>query len=207
MTSAGFARPSSGTQAAVMMSSTLAAGQRRCDLLRADELDRDPVGLGEDRLSGHRLHPLGRAREVQVSDAAEPRVLTGLLGQLRQELGGVAGHPQEGLIRHARRGDQPGRVPGRAGGEFLAFQQDDVADAGLREVIGDAAADHAAADHDDPCPLGECAVRHDASCRWRAGDRRPERCHMLTGARRRSVTARGARHTRVRRSYGPQRAI
>ena len=160
------------------------------DLLRADELDRHAVRLGEGRLPGDGLHPLRRAGEVQVPDPAEPRVLPGLLGQLRQEVGGVARHPQEGLGRHARRGDQPRRVPGGAGGELLALQQDHVAHAGPRQVIGDAAPDHAAADDDDPGALGERAVRHGASCCWRAGGRRPQRGHMLAGHGRPAVTVR-----------------
>jgi hypothetical protein len=39
-------------------------------------------------------------------------------------------------------------MPGRAGRELAALEQDDVAPASFREVVGDAAADNAAADDD-----------------------------------------------------------
>ena len=41
----------------------------------------------------------------------------------------------------------------------LALQQDDVSPAELREVIGDAAADDASADHDHESPVGQ-RIRH-----------------------------------------------
>ena len=55
------------------------------------------------------------------------------------------------VIRRVARSwpDQPGGVPGRAAGELLALQQQHVGDAELGQVIGDRAADDAAADDDD----------------------------------------------------------
>ena len=42
-----------------------------------------------------------------------------------------------------------GRVPRRAGGQLLAFEQHDVGPAGLGEVVEHAGADDTAADDDD----------------------------------------------------------
>ena len=131
-TSAGFARPSSGTQAAARMSSTFAAGQCRPTSSGPTISTGTPWALREDRLTGDGLEPLGCAREVQVADRPEPGVLPGLRGEGRQQLGGVARHPQEGLRRHAGAGDQAGRVPRGAGGELFALEQHDVSDAQLR---------------------------------------------------------------------------
>src|SRR5438874_1884519 len=50
--------------------------------------------------------------------------------------------------------DEAGGVPGGAAGERAALQQQDVGDAELREVIGDAGADHPAADDHDAGVLG-----------------------------------------------------
>ena len=61
----------------------------------------------------------------------------------------VAAHPQRRLVGHAGRGDEPGGVPGRPRGQLVALEQQDVAPAQLGQVVGDAGADHAAADDDD----------------------------------------------------------
>jgi hypothetical protein len=44
--------------------------------------------------------------------------------------------------------DASGRMPGGARGQLVLFEQRDVSPAGLRQVIEDARADDAAADHD-----------------------------------------------------------
>ena len=71
-----------------------------------------------------------------------------------QQLGGVfreLGHPPRG----AQLPDQAGGVPGGAAGELLALQQQDIGDAELGQVIGDRAADDAAADDHDVGAGGE----------------------------------------------------
>ncbi len=136
----------------------LRLGPQALHLRGVDHLDRDPVALREQRLAGDGLQPLGRAGQMQVADRAEPGVLAGLLRELGKEVGGVARHPLERLVRHPRGRDEPGGVPRRPGGELLALQQDHVGHADLREVVGDAAADHAAADDDDLCASGYRAV-------------------------------------------------
>jgi hypothetical protein len=49
-------------------------------------------------------------------------------------------------FRISQRGEESGRVPGGAGGELSAFQEHDIPPAELGQMIGDRAADHAAAD-------------------------------------------------------------
>src|SRR5689334_6146962 len=56
---------------------------------------------------------------------------------------------------HAVAGAQPpnqsSRVPGRASGELVLFEKNNVAPTKLCQVIGDAAANHAAANDDNFC--------------------------------------------------------
>ena len=69
-------------------------------------------------------------------DVERPQEFRRVLG----ELGEVA--------RRAQLAHQAGRVPGGPAGELLALEQHDVGDPNLREVVGDRAADDAAADDD-----------------------------------------------------------
>ena len=78
-------------------------------------------------LEAGRLSGLGLERPVELR-----RVLG--------ELGEVA--------RGAQLADEPRRVPGRPAGQLLALEQDDIGDADLRQMIGDRAAGHTAADDD-----------------------------------------------------------
>ena len=56
-------------------------------------------------------------------------------------------------------GHQPGCVPRGPRGQPLALQQHDVGPAELGQVVGDAAADDASADHDHAGPVGQ-RIRH-----------------------------------------------
>ena len=82
-------------------------------------------------------------------------------------------------MRAAGTDDKPGGVPTRAAGDAVPLEQDDVALARLGEVEGDACADHAAADHDDPRAFGEfrgdCVV---AKCRRRDVRVQQLLCHL-----------------------------
>ena len=64
-------------------------------------------------------------------------------------------HPQlgRGLRGRAEGGHQPGRVPGRAGGQPVALEQQHVGNPEVREVVGDRGPDDAAADDDDTGPV------------------------------------------------------
>jgi hypothetical protein len=52
-------------------------------------------------------------------------------------------------------GDLPRRVPGRPGRQFGLFQQDHIGPAFMRQMVGQAAAHHAAADDDGLGVLGQ----------------------------------------------------
>ena len=64
------------------------------------------------------------------------------------QVAGVLAQLGRGLRRRAERRHQAGRVPGRARGQPVALEQQDVLHAQLREVIRDRGADDPAADHD-----------------------------------------------------------
>ncbi len=85
--------------------------------------------------------------------------------QRRVELDAVAAHPRR-VARRARLADESRRVPGRAAGEPALLEQDDVAHAELREVVGSRHAGDAAADDDDARVGGEAGSCH-------GPDRRP----------------------------------
>ena len=120
----------------------------RLDLGRADHLDREAEALGHRGAALQLLEPLGVQGEADRAVLLEPGRLPGLGLERVQQLGGVfgeLGHPP----RRAQLPDQPGRMPGRAAGELLALEQQHVGDAEPGQMIGDRAADDAAADDDD----------------------------------------------------------
>ena len=70
------------------------------------------------------------------------------------QLGGVL-HQSGRALRGPQLPDQPGGVPGGAAGQLALFEQHDVGDAEFGQVVGDAGADHTAADDDDARTLGQ----------------------------------------------------
>ena len=92
--------------------------------------------------------------------------------KLHVKIGGVFRQPGH-VLAAAQLADQPRRVPGRAAGQLLAFQQHDVCPAGLGQMIRDRAAGHAASDNDN---AGMGGQRHGNLRQWdgrpRAGDGR-----------------------------------
>ena len=93
-----------------------------------------------------RLLPLRRGRQRDMADGAESGGVPGLGFQPGVQVARVPAEEQRGLVGHPGRGDQAGRVPGRSGGERVLLQQDHVGPAQVGQVVGDAAADHPAAD-------------------------------------------------------------
>ncbi len=84
--------------------------------------------------------------------------LAGLFFERQQNLGGVLREPGH-IECGAELADQARRMPRRAAGQGLSFEQDNVSPACLREVIGDTTADDAAADDDDLSLFGQF-LRH-----------------------------------------------
>jgi hypothetical protein len=96
------------------------------------------------------FHPLRRIGEHQPTRPVQAAGLAGQLLQLVIEPDGIA--LQLGDIGIAvQRMEAAGSMPGRAGGQLIAFQQHDIAPAGLGQMIEHAAPDHAAPDDDDLC--------------------------------------------------------
>ncbi len=120
----------------------------RAHLLHADDVDagdaegvvhrRDPLELLEAHLA---------VGDAEAADPAKARGLSGLLLELVDEAHGVLAQPGVALAR-AHGADQPGRVPAGAAGKLPALEQHHLTPAELCQVIGDARANHAAADDD-----------------------------------------------------------
>ena len=94
------------------------------------------------------LAPLGAQRHGDRPALAEAGGKAGLRLQSPVEIGRVFCEPGPVLAR-LQLPDEPGRVPGGAGGELLALQQHHVCPAERGQVVGDGAAGDAAADDDD----------------------------------------------------------
>ena len=99
-------------------------------------------------------------------------ILAGLAAQLGVEADRVHHHPRQ-ADRRAQLADEARRVPGRAGREVVLLDEHDVLPAEPREVVGDAAAADASADHDGPglAPHGRSSI--DSSCARDATAERP----------------------------------
>ena len=114
--------------------------------------------------------------------------LPGLGLEAGVELGRVFGEARE-VRGRAQLADQPGGVPGGAGGQLLALQQHHVAPAELGQMIGDRAADHAAADDHGLRLARQILGHHMTSPGHRACSLRPPAVeHGRAGGPRASVT-------------------
>jgi hypothetical protein len=102
-----------------------------------------PLDLAQARLGGG---------DAQRSDLLPADLVVALRGQAVVELDRVL-HQAGQVLLGAELPHQAGGVPGRALGDLSLLQQQHVRLAPLGQVIGDRAADGAAADDDDPCLL------------------------------------------------------
>ena len=108
----------------------------------------EPEGRGGGRLPLHLGPALGIAGEPQAAVRLPAGGEAGLLLEPVIELDGVA--EQLGDVgARAQLSDQPGGMPGRAGGQLAPLEQEHVGETHLAQMIGDGAADDAAADDDD----------------------------------------------------------
>ena len=117
------------------------------DLGRREQIDLETEGLAHRGAAMELLEPRRRLRDADRAVLLEARRLPRLGLERAVELGGVLGELRQ-VARGAQLADETRRVPGRTAGELLAFEQDDIGDADLRQVVGDRAAGHAAADDD-----------------------------------------------------------
>jgi hypothetical protein len=104
-----------------------------------------PVGIG-GRLDEANLHEAGR--------------LPGFRFEARNQLARVFADAKRRLGRRTVSGHQARGVPGGARGELVTLEQDHVGAAHVSQVVGDGAADHAAADDDDSRMLGNSGMSH-----------------------------------------------
>jgi hypothetical protein len=147
-------------------------------------LDAEPVHPG--RLAAQRVLPLATGGQREVPDRAEPGGVPGLGLQPGVQVARVPAEEQRGLVGHAGRGDQPGGVPGRPGGQPVLLEQNHVGPAQVREVVGDAAAGHPAADNHHLCPAGDSPAHGSRIDRHDVPSRRARPGHQSTAPPRRS---------------------
>ncbi len=118
------------------------------DLRRRDLVDVDAEQAVERGDPAVLLEAVGVGGGLDEAGAAKPGRLAGLVLEPLVEVAAVLAHPRRGLRRRAERHHQTGGVPGGAGGELVALEQQHVP-ARVGEVIRDRATDDAAADDDD----------------------------------------------------------
>ncbi len=126
-------------------------------LPRRDLVDLQPLEPLEGGDPAVLLEPGLVGRRLDQPDRLEAGGLTGLLLEAGVEVAGVEPDRGRGLRGGAEAGHQAGGVPGGAGGEPVALEEDDVGPARVREVVGDRAADDASADDHDAGTLGHLA--------------------------------------------------
>ena len=119
------------------------------DLLRREELDLDADGRGDAGVIAIFVHPVAGAREADVRHLAQADVEPGLLLERLVERDGIFVDLPDRIAEVEER-QEARRVPGRAGGQLLALDENAVAPALLRQMIERRDADHAPADHHRP---------------------------------------------------------
>ena len=102
-------------------------------------LERDP------RLEPAKLLLLGE--EIEVADLRVARIDAELVREPPEDVDALQGEADLGLGRELN-ADAARRLAGRARADGLALEEDDVAEPAAGQVVGDRAADHAAADDD-----------------------------------------------------------
>src|SRR5438876_794761 len=131
--------------------------QRGHELLRVvggdhAHVDAEPVLQRDPRLEAAQVR--GIADEEQVADLLVADVDAELVLEALEDLDGLEREPDLRLGRELR-ADAAGGLRGGAAADRLALEHDDVAHAAAREVVGDRAAHHAAADDHDAGGAGE----------------------------------------------------
>jgi hypothetical protein len=132
-------------------------GQRELlgDLARADLVDLQALSALERGDPAVFVQSARVGGGLDEPDRLEPGGQAGLGLQPGVEIAAVEPDRRRGVRRRAETRHQPGRVPGRAGGEPVALQDDDVGPAQVGQVVGDRRADDSPADDDDAGPGGQ----------------------------------------------------
>ena len=127
-----------------------------------EQLDLEPGAAGGRAKTSELLDPGVGERDAQAADLTPVWRRVALLLQPAEGRNRIQGEPDP-VRRAADLAHEPGRLRRRGGGERgVLLEEEDVADAGLGEPIGNRAADRAAAhDHD----LGVAKLAHLAAPR------------------------------------------
>ena len=124
------------------------------DFGRRYDMHRQLENLGHGGVALELFHASGGRCERDGSALPVARRLAGLGLEPSIQLRRVAREPRH-VHALTQLSDQTRRMPGGAARELLALEQHDVAPAELGQMVGDGAADDAAADDDDPGVLGK----------------------------------------------------
>ena len=116
-------------------------------LVRVKELDLDADGAGHARVLAVLVHAIGGHRQADVANQAQADILAGFGFQSPVEGDGVLVQLSN-RVAHVEQRQQTGGVPGRAGGQLLAFHEHDIGPPLAGQVIETRYADDAAADDD-----------------------------------------------------------
>jgi hypothetical protein len=124
---------------------------QQCQLVRrlgrVEQMHLQPVRGGGARLSLQLLDPLRRGGQPESAHAAPAGVATGQLAQFGIECRGV--HDHAGLADgRTQLPHEAGRVPRGAVRQIVLLHKHHIGPTQARQVVGDAAAGHAAADDD-----------------------------------------------------------
>ncbi len=127
------------------------SGQISLDLARGQEFDLDaPDRRGDAGIIFVLVEAIPRASEADVGDLAQADVEPGLSAERLVESDRIFVDLPDRVGKVEQR-QQAGGVPGRAGGQFLALDQNAIAPALLGQMIERGYADNASADHDRSC--------------------------------------------------------
>ena len=119
------------------------------------------------------LEPVAVGGHLDEADRLEPGRQARLGLEPRVQVAGVGAHRRRGLRRRPEGDDQPRRVPGRARGQLVALQQQDVGPAFAGQVVGDGAADDATSHDHDAGAIGQDRIRHGGQVRGQPAGSRP----------------------------------
>ena len=119
------------------------------DLVGADQLEGDADGVRGAAIVAILVHPLLIGGEPEIAGAMKTYRLAGLRLELLIEVDAVLVELAD-AVAHVEEWQQPGRVPGGAGGELGLLDQHHVGPAQFGQMVEHAAADDAAADHHHP---------------------------------------------------------
>ena len=117
-------------------------------LVRRQELDLDPEGLGQRPVAAHLSLPLRGEQDAHRADAVEADRAAGHALEGRQRLHRLV-HELHHELGPGHLGREPGRPRGGLRPEVVAVEEDDVAHAALGQMIGGAGAESARSDDDD----------------------------------------------------------